>query len=139
MKATLRQQVTIEQVLRRLGHWDCLRGSTTQRRGPCPVHGSSHAGSRSFSVNLEKNVFRCFCPECSAKGNVLDLWAAVQQLPLGEAAQHLAHTFGLHLDTRTREEEPVLPRIASAALAPQPPQRDNPTITNRLTLCPNIR
>ncbi len=34
----------------------------------------------------------------------LDLWAAVQRLPLYEAALHLAETFGLR---RNREEEPV--------------------------------
>jgi DNA primase len=113
--AVLRQQVTIEQVLRHLGHLDCLRGSGAQRRGPCPVHGSSHASSRSFSVNLQKNVFRCFCPECGAKGNVLDLWAVVHKLPLGEAARHLAQTFGLDLPTGIREEEPVLPRVTHAA------------------------
>jgi len=40
----------------------------------------------------------------AAHGNVLDLWAAVQGLPLYEAALHLAETFGLR---RNREEEPV--------------------------------
>jgi putative transposase len=107
--ASLRRQVSMAQILRRLGHLDCLRGSSVQRRGPCPVHGSTHAGSRSFSVNLQKNVFRCFSPECGAKGNVLDLWAAVHQLPLAEAAKHLAQSFGLDRSARLREEEPVLP------------------------------
>jgi hypothetical protein len=113
--AALRRQVTMEQVLRHLGHLDCLRGSGAGRRGPCPVHGPSHAGSRSFSVNLERNVFRCFCPDCGAKGNVLDLWAAVHGLPLAEAAKHLAQTFGLDLESGIREEEPVLPYVANAA------------------------
>jgi len=112
--AALRRQVSMQQVLRHLGHWDCLRGSGAGRRGPCPVHGPSHAGSRSFSVNLESNVFRCFCPECRAKGNVLDLWAAVHGLPLAEAAKHLAQTFGLDLPSGIREEEPVLPHLANA-------------------------
>jgi putative transposase len=103
--AALRRQVSMEQVLRHLGHWDCLRGSGAQRRGPCPVHGPSHAGSRSLSVNLESNVFRCFCPECAAKGNVLDLWAAVHGLPLAEAAKHLAQTLGLDLPSGIREED----------------------------------
>jgi putative transposase len=116
--ATLRRQVTMEQVLRHLGHLDCLRGSGPQRRGPCPVHGSSHAGSRSFSVHLEKNVFRCFSAECNAQGNVLDLWAALHGLPLAEAANHLAQTFGLDLPSGIREEEPVSPCITSAASGP---------------------
>ena len=113
--ATLRRQVTMEQVLRHLGHLDRLRGGGAQRRGPCPVHGSSHAGSRSFSVNLEKNVFRCFSAECDAKGNVLDLWAAVHGLPLGEAAKHLAQTFGLDLPNGIREEATVSPHVPHAA------------------------
>ena len=113
--ATLRRQVTMEQVLRHLGHLDCLRGWGAQRRGPCPVHGSSHAGSRSFSVNLKMNVFRCFSAECGAKGNVLDLWASVHGLPLAEAAKHLAQTFGLDLPNGIREEAPVLPHVAHAA------------------------
>jgi transposase InsO family protein len=112
--ASLRRQVTIAQVLRHCGHLDALRGTGAQRRGPCPVHGPTHAGSRSFSVNLHKNVFRCFCPECGVKGNVLDLWSAIHQLPLHEAARHLAETFGLNLPSRTREEatrtSPTAPR-----------------------------
>jgi len=102
--AALRRQVTIEQALEHLGHLDSLRGSGPQRRGPCPVHGSSHAGSRPFSVNLQKNVFRCFSPECGAHGTVLDLWAAIHHLPLGEAARHLAQTFGLDLQPGIRED-----------------------------------
>jgi len=130
--AALRRQVTIEQVLRHLGHLDQLRGSQAQRRGPCPVHGSSHAPSRSFSVNLAKNVFRCFCPECGARGNVLDLWAAVRQLPLDEAARHLAQTFGLDLQSGIREEEPVLPRSPLAPSCPaEPAVQQSPTVTQQ--------
>ena len=130
--AALRRQVTIEQVLRHLGHLDQLRGSQAQRRGPYPVHGSSHAPSRSFSVNLAKNVFRCFCPECGARGNVLDLWAAVRQLPLDEAARHLAQTFGLDLQSGIREEEPVLPRSPLAPSCPaEPAVQQSPTVTQQ--------
>jgi hypothetical protein len=50
--AALRRQVTIEQVLGHLGHLDSLRGSGPQRRAPCPLYGSSHADSRSFSVYI---------------------------------------------------------------------------------------
>jgi hypothetical protein len=57
-----------------------------------------------FSVHLGKGVSQCFQAGCRAQGNVLDLWAAVHQLPLYEAALHLAETFRL---PRNREEEPV--------------------------------
>lgn len=91
--AYLRGQITIEQVLRRLGHFQALRGHT-QLRGPCPLHLAARENSRSFSVNLKKNVFRCLDPNCARQGNALDLWAAYHRLPIYEAALHLAHQFG---------------------------------------------
>jgi transposase len=102
--AFVREQITMEQVLRHLGLFAGLRGRGQQRRGCCPVHGQAGAKERTFSVHLGKNVFQCFQAECGAKGNVLDLWAAVQGLPLYEAALQLVETFGLR---RHREEEPV--------------------------------
>jgi DNA primase len=90
----LRRQVTMEQVLSHLGCLADLRGRS-QRHGRCPIHGQPGDRRRSFSVNVAKNVFQCFYPECGAKGNVLDLWAAVHRMPLREAALHLAKTFNL--------------------------------------------
>ncbi|HVC93537.1 MAG TPA: IS110 family transposase [Pirellulales bacterium] len=98
----LRQHVTMEQIL---SHLDCLadlRGAAAQRRGRCPIHADAGDRRRSFSVNLEKNVFQCFDPACGMKGNVLDLWAAVHRMPLHEAALHLAKTF--QLDKGTEEK-----------------------------------
>ena len=109
--AYLRGQVTLEQVFRRMGHFECLRGDT-QLKGPCPLHGPARGGSRSFSVNLRKNVFRCLNPECAAEGNVLDLWAAHRNVPIYQAAIDSADTF--HLDTTpnrgeaTRKSEPAI-------------------------------
>jgi putative transposase len=137
--AALRRQVTIEQVLGHLGHLDSLRGSGPQRRGPCPVHGSSHAGSRSFSVNFQKNVFRCFCPECGAHGNVLDLWAAVHHLPLGEAARHLARTFALDLQSGIREEATVLPCGAAATDCMAAPTSQQSHNLDPATVCSHTR
>jgi hypothetical protein len=102
--AFLRQQVSMEQVLRHLGLLDTLRGRGLQRRGPCPIHGSPTDTQPTFSAHLGKHLFQCFHAECRAQGNVLDLWAAVQKLPLYEAALHLAETFQL---PRNREEELV--------------------------------
>jgi transposase len=98
--AQLRQQITMEQLLRELGWWDCLRGSSTQRRGPCPIHGSKDTTSRCFSVNLHKNIFQCFDAACAAKGNVLDLWAQRNRLPLLDAARDLAQRFTLPTQQR---------------------------------------
>ena len=93
--AFLRQQITIQKLLSHLGHWQTMRGSGEQRRGPCPLHGSADSNTRDFSIHLSKNVFRCFYPECSQAGNVLDFWAAFHGLALHEAALHLADTFQL--------------------------------------------
>jgi DNA primase len=48
-----------------------------------------------FSVHLEQNVFHCFEASCAAKGDVIDLWAAVHGLSLREAALDLIRTFEL--------------------------------------------
>lgn len=101
----LREQISIEQVLRHLGHFDLLRGSGPQRRGPCPIHGSSRATSRSFSVNLQRNIFQCFNRKCSAAGNTLDLWATLHNQSIHQAAMDLASTFNLKI-TRTEKRNP---------------------------------
>jgi putative transposase len=91
--ATLRRQVSMADVLRRLGYLDALRGSGPQRRGPCPLHDPPSERHRSFSVHLGKGVFRCFHPPCQAQGNTLDLWAAYHRLDIGPAATSLAQAF----------------------------------------------
>ena len=114
----LRNQLTMQRVLERLGIFTAMRGRGQQRRGPCPVHSQPGGMDRTFSVHLGKNIFQCFHAECALKGNVLDLWGAIHRLPLYEAALSLAETFQLALN---REEEPVhtrrSPRPATARLA----------------------
>lgn len=101
--AFVRSQVTLQQVLVHLAHFEHLRGTATQRRGPCPIHlPRPDRRHRTFSVNLDNNVFQCFHPPCAAHGNVLDLWAAIRHLPLREAALHLAQTFHLQLAPEQR-------------------------------------
>ncbi len=102
--AYLRQQISLEHVLRHLGFFDQMRGRGPQRRGPCPVHGQPNDTQPTFSVHLGKNICQCFQADCAAQGNVLDLWAALHHLPIYEAALHLAETFHLY---RNREEEHV--------------------------------
>lgn len=103
--AALRAQVSMEQVLTHLGCVHQLHGPGPQKRGPCPLHSDKTVRQRSFSVNLAKNVFQCFHPPCAAKGNVLDLWAALHRLPLYQAAVHLANTFNLKLPARNGTEK----------------------------------
>jgi transposase len=93
--AQLRQQISMEQVLRELQWWDCLKGQGAQRRGPCPLHQSASPQGRCFSVHLGKKVFQCFDATCGAKGNVLDLWAQSRRLTIAQAAQDLAQRLGI--------------------------------------------
>jgi len=104
--AYVRSQITMERVLRHLGYFDRLRGSRSQCRGPCPVHGTKRARGRTFSVHLGKDVFQCFHPPCGAAGNVLDLWCAIHHLTPYEGARHLAETLDLELTRNTEKRNP---------------------------------
>lgn len=81
----------MEQVLNQLGFQPTSR-SGNQLHGPCPVHHSLSARSRTFSVNLATG--RYYCHKCRSHGNQLELWAAVKKLPVYEAAVDLCQTLG---------------------------------------------
>ena len=89
--ARLRAEITMEQVLDRLGFEPVARRED-QLRGPCPVHGSSRPQSRTFSVNVRTG--RYYCHQCHSRGNPLELWAAVHHLPIYEAALDLCRALG---------------------------------------------
>ncbi len=95
-----RDQVTFDQVLAATGH---PVGSASQHRGPCPLHEPESTSGRSFSVNLKRNIFRCFDSACRAQGNVLEFWMAYRKLPRYEAAEDLART--LHIDLPTNQQQ----------------------------------
>jgi hypothetical protein len=95
----LRSVLSLEQILRHLGCRDPLRrstGSSTQYRGPCPLHDAAPS-SRTFSVNFAKNVFQCFDAKCGQKGNALEFWAAYHGQTLTEAARSVCAALGLPL------------------------------------------
>jgi DNA primase len=87
----LRAEVSMEQVLNQLNFQPTSRWAN-QWHGPCPVHGSTSPGSRSFSVNLDTG--RYFCHKCRSHGNALELWAAVHKLNIYEAALDLCRVLG---------------------------------------------
>jgi DNA primase len=92
--ARVRQVVSMADVLRLAGY-EAAEALGDQLRGPCPIHGSSSSSSRSFSVNLRRQAFRCF--KCGAAGNQLDLWMALSKLPLPDAARDLCERLGLEV------------------------------------------
>lgn len=82
----VRTQVNMADVLRLLGFAPRVIDGD-QLRGGCPIHGSTSPRSRSFSVHLAKNTFRCF--KCGSEGNQLDLWAVATNQSLHDAAVDL--------------------------------------------------
>ena len=86
-----REEIRLAEVLALLDY-SSRRQTGVQLRGPCPVHGSQSATSRSFAAHLGKNVWQCFA--CGASGNALDLWAAVTQQRIYEAVLDLYRRLG---------------------------------------------
>ena len=65
--AYLKSQLPIMGVLEHLGLSSRLRGSGPQKRCACPIHRADGRG-RTFSVNVEENVFYCFDKRRSQHG-----------------------------------------------------------------------
>src|SRR5580658_9582194 len=59
-----------------------LRRKGDELRGRCPIHQGE--GTDTFHVNISKNAFHCF--SCKARGNVLDLVAAMEKISVRDAA-----------------------------------------------------
>lgn len=87
-------QLSLSRVLDHLGLSSRLRGSGPQRRCACPIHRADGRG-RTFSVNLDENVFHCFDKNCGKKGDAIDLWSLLHHMNLRAAAVDLVQTFGL--------------------------------------------
>ncbi len=91
----LRDRLQISAVLRWMS-WEASSRRGCQLRGRCPfcsestgerVHDGSSSGHRNFSVNTNRNIYRCF--KCHQSGNAIDLWSNYRRLPLYTAAQEL--------------------------------------------------
>jgi DNA primase len=94
--AAVRQRIAVPRVLDLIEYRPTvIRGD--QWRGPCPIaeHASTRDRDRCFSVNLSRNVFRCF--RCGRSGNQLDLWAAITQQPLYPATVDLCQRLGVEI------------------------------------------
>jgi DNA primase len=98
---TIKQAVTIVPVLDRYGVK--LKKSGKELRGRCPIHRGD--GADSFHVSTEKNVFHCF--SCQAKGNVLDLVAAMEKCSVRDAGLKLQQWFNLAVANGQKPAPPV--------------------------------
>ena len=88
----LRRRIAITDVLCLL-RFEPTQSQGSRLRGSCPIHESGRVRKRDFSVDLDKNCFRCF--GCKRGGNQLDLWVFTQDLSLPSAAIDLCHRLGL--------------------------------------------
>jgi len=66
--AEVRALVSLAKFLGLVG-FNARKASHWQMRGPCPIHHPASPRSRSFSVNLKRNVYHCFT--CGVSGNQL--------------------------------------------------------------------
>jgi hypothetical protein len=82
----VRQRISMTEVLALIG-FKPQTASGSGLRGPCPIHRSQMPRSRSFAVQVERKVYRCF--GCGSAGNHLDLYAAATQQDLYPAALDL--------------------------------------------------
>jgi|COG998Drversion2_1049125.scaffolds.fasta_scaffold70805_1 hypothetical protein len=91
----LRESLRIQEVLGWMA-WEASSQVGDGLRGPCPIctvanvdspSPDTRTGSRTFSVNTERNIYRCF--RCGSGGNALDLWSAYRKLPIYAAAQEI--------------------------------------------------
>jgi putative transposase len=102
--AAIKETISLAEVLHLLRFTPTsTRG--TQQRGPCPVHGSRSAQSRSFSANLADHTFHCF--KCGAHGNALDLWAITSRLSIYDAAIDLCRQLGKPVPLHNPEARPA--------------------------------
>ena len=85
----IRTELRIEEILSWM-QWEASSRIGDQLRGPCPLCTESQADSprpgvsRDFSVNTQRNIYRCF--RCGSGGNALNLWASYRKLSLYAAA-----------------------------------------------------
>lgn len=86
----LREQVPVTVALRVLG-WKHNFSEPAGLRGPCPIHLSVRAKSRTFCVG--KGYW--YCHACKKGGDAIALWAAIHRLPPYEAALMLCRDVGI--------------------------------------------
>jgi len=102
------QRVYFEQINRAvpleaiLQHYDILaelKRVGTQLKGCCPVHKGSN--SQQFVVDLNKNVWRCFSPQCDRGGSIFELVSELEHVEIVQAAQLIAGWFAIGTSNHT--------------------------------------
>ena len=84
---TLKQTVSITQVLAAKGLIDYFKQRGDRLIGPCPIHGGDNPSA--FVVSISKNLWHCFSV-CQAGGDVIELVRHLDRLSYSETAERLA-------------------------------------------------
>lgn len=91
----LRRAVPLAAVLEHYGVLKRLRGSGRNLQGACPIHGGRN--KRQFSVDRQKNVWRCFSPDHVGEdgGGMLEFVAAMEKTDIYGAALKVSEWFAI--------------------------------------------
>jgi DNA primase len=89
---SLKEAVDMQMVLDHYGIKDLVKHGDDEWRGPCPIHRGAPR-TKNFTVNVRKNAFKCFSGGCTARGNVLDFVAAMEQCSVRDAGLNLQEWF----------------------------------------------
>ena len=96
----IKRVVPLEAILQHYGILSELKRVGSQLKGCCPIHNGSNA--RQFVVDLNKNVWRCFSPECNRGGAQLEFVAEREGVDILEAAQLIAQWFAIDSSTNSK-------------------------------------
>lgn len=92
----VRQHVTAEDAARFYG-----LHVNSRHKAICPWHNDRHP-----SLSFDPRTGRCMCFSCNHGGDAVDITAVLLNLPALEAAQMIAHDFGLDVAPR-RQASPI--------------------------------
>ena len=121
--AAVKAATSIEMVLHHYGVLESPQPEQQETiRCRCPIHQGTDDSE--FSVNLAKNLWRCFSPACNAGGNHLDLVARIEDCTLHEAAWRMNEWFALGHEKsakpRPRSGQPATPSTSRPSPKPVP-------------------
>ena len=123
----LRDNVSMEDILRHYGLMGEFRRSRDEVIGLCPFHVET---TGSFHASLTKNVFHCF--GCQSKGNILDFVALKEEVDIRQAALMIEEWFQVSTGGGSRSGEHVLEIQDGVSRPPDEAGEENSPLTFRL-------
>ena len=115
----IKERVSIEALLSR--YEVRLHKSGQSLRGACPIPCGMDGGQNCFSVNSQKQVFKCFHKGCDAVkqgGDVLELVKVVEGVSLREAGVKLSEWFGAATEVGECQVCSVAPAVEPGVINP---------------------